>query len=341
MQGSRPEPALTCLNLNPDPFLPLNPQPSTLLPARLKWLWALTALLLASFAWPIWHWARFAWHSQLYSYILLIPFISAYFVRSIATADAGSLKLPTPDPESQAWRANLAVALWPLIGAVGLLAWYYATSGQGWVRQDFLAVMSSALVLLLLSAVCACLGIPAAGRLAFPLGFLFFAVPLPVALENGLESFLQHRSADVAQAFFGLFGMPLLRHDTIFQLPGFRLEVAPECSGIHSTVVLFITSVVAGQVFLKRGWTRLFLAAAVIPLALLRNGFRVFVIGELCVNVSPDMINSYIHRKGGPIFFALSLLPFFALLLGLRRLESPAANRETCAAEPKLTGFTR
>jgi exosortase/archaeosortase family protein len=63
------------------------------------------------------------------------------------------------------------------------------------------------------------------------------------------------------------------------------------------------------------------LALFVIPLAILRNGFRIFVIGELCVHVSHDMINSWIHRKGGPVFFVLSLIPFFLLLAWLRKSE--------------------
>lgn len=289
--------------------------------ARVKWLMAFTVLLLACFSWPIWLWTRFACNSPLYSYTLLIPFISGYLAWSKKDLSR----------EGRAWesdvRANLAGAAWPLIGAVAMLAWYWATRGQGWVQQDVLALTTCALLLFLVSGVWTCLGARTVWRFAFPLAFLSFMVPLPVVLESGLESFLQHRSADVAQGIFGLFGMPLLRRETVFQLPGFNLEVAPECSGIHSTLVLFITSVVAGQAFLKKGWTRVLLSAAVIPLALLRNGFRVFVIGELCVNVSPDMINSYIHRKGGPIFFALSLVPFFALLLGLRWLERKGMKR--------------
>jgi hypothetical protein len=59
----------------------------------------------------------------------------------------------------------------------------------------------------------------------------------------------------------------------------------------------------------------------VIPLGILRNGFRVFVIGMLCVHVGPHMIEHVIHRRGGPVFFALSLLPLFALLWWLRRWE--------------------
>jgi exosortase/archaeosortase family protein len=61
------------------------------------------------------------------------------------------------------------------------------------------------------------------------------------------------------------------------------------------------------------------LASAVIPLALLRNGFRIFVIGQLCVHIGPEMINSSIHRHGGPLFFILSLIPLFLLLIFLRK----------------------
>ena len=101
----------------------------------------------------------------------------------------------------------------------------------------------------------------------------------------------------------------------------FGLLVGPECSGIHSSQVLLITSLLAGNLFLLSPWRRAFLALFIIPLAILRNGFRIFVIGELCVHVSPDMINSWIHRRGGPVFFALSLIPFFIVLAWLRKTE--------------------
>ena len=61
--------------------------------------------------------------------------------------------------------------------------------------------------------------------------------------------------------------------------------------------------------------------AFVIPLGILRNGFRILVIGLLCVHVGPHMIDSPIHHQGGPFFFALSLVPLFLLLWWLRRQE--------------------
>jgi exosortase/archaeosortase family protein len=83
--------------------------------------------------------------------------------------------------------------------------------------------------------------------------------------------------------------------------------------------VLFITSILAANLFLKTPWRRVALIAVVIPLAILRNGFRILVIGLLCVHLGPQMIHSLIHRRGGPLFFVLSLIPFLFLLWLLRR----------------------
>jgi exosortase/archaeosortase family protein len=102
-------------------------------------------------------------------------------------------------------------------------------------------------------------------------------------------------------------------------LPGIVIQVAQECSGIRSSLVLFITSLLASYLFLKSPWRRAVLVSLVIPLAILRNGFRILVIGLLCVYVGPQMINSVIHHRGGPLFFALSLIPLFLLLWWLRK----------------------
>jgi exosortase len=121
--------------------------------------------------------------------------------------------------------------------------------------------------------------------------------------------------------------MPVYQDGLMFRLPGFNLEVATECSGIRSSLMLFIMSLLTGYLFLRKPWNRTVLALAVIPLALLRNGFRIFIIGQLCVRVGPDMINSPIHRHGGPLFFILALIPLLLLLICLRKSER--ANKKS------------
>jgi exosortase C (VPDSG-CTERM-specific) len=155
----------------------------------------------------------------------------------------------------------------------------------------------------------------------FPVAFLLFLIPLPDQVVYWMERGSVLASADVAAWFFNITGTPLLREGELFALPGIVLQIAEECSGIRSSWVLFITSLLTSHLFLKSPWRRLVLVAFVIPLGIVRNGFRVLVIGLLCVHIGPQMIDSVIHHQGGPLFFALSLGPLGVLLYWLRRQE--------------------
>jgi len=248
---------------------------------------------------------NFAIHDELYSYIVLIPFISAYLIWQ-EKEEAPGTPVPATGVTSVFLAAGLAVLLWHRLSHPTAI-------------EDSLAQTTLAFLMFFAAGAAWKLGSRTLRAFAFPLAFLIFMVPMPVALLGFIEAGLQQGSAAVANVFFTIADTPMVNDGLVFRLPGIQIEVAPECSGIHSTLVLFITSLLAGHYFLKRPWKRAVLCLIVIPLALLRNGFRVFVIGELCVHIGPQMINSVIHRHGGPLFFLLSLIPFFYLLLYLRR----------------------
>ena len=279
-------------------------------------------LLLAAFGQPLLALANYAAHSALHSHILLIPFVSAYllYIRR--------------DQLPRRYVADLPLGIVLLAGGLGVLLFTYWLNFAGRAPAD-----NYYLVLLTLSFLC-CLaagGFFFFGRdwmraAAFPLAYLIFMVPMPDAMADALETASKYASAEVANLFFQLGGTPFLRAGLIFQLPNITIEVAQECSGIRSSWVLFITSVLAANLFLKSSWRRLVLVALVIPLAILRNGFRIFVIGLLCVNAGPQMINSVIHRRGGPVFFVLSLIPFLLLLWWLRKGEAPGSTRGTASS---------
>jgi len=176
-------------------------------------------------------------------------------------------------------------------------------------------------VSLFIAGVVGCWGGGLFRQLLFPLGFLIFMVPIPSAATLALETLLQYASAEVASWMFIIAGTPVFRDGLVFELPGITIEVARECSGIRSSLVLFVTSVLAGYLFLKRPAHRWILIALVIPLGILRNAFRVFTIGMLCVHIGPEMIHSVIHHRGGPLFFLMSLVPFFLVLVLMRKME--------------------
>lgn len=307
--------------MNPGSHLETGP------PRRLFLRLAVAAGLLAAlFAWPLFRLVSFALHSELFSYILLIPVISGYLIWSVRN----TLNL-------QAARPCWTGALLAFAAGGAALAAYALGRRAGWepAAQDYLSLMTLAFVCCLWGVCLVILGSRLPERLHFPLAFLLFAVPLPRAWQDHIDTFFQYKSAAMAEAFCKAAFEPVARNGLILRLSHCALRVNPECSGIHSTLVLLIVGFLAGFLFLRRFWTRAALVLAVVPLAILRNGFRVFVIGWLCVHVSPDMIDSPIHHHGGPIFFALSLIPFFLLLVFLRKWESHARVAEVPNTQSK------
>ncbi len=272
-----------------------------------RWLTGL-AVVAAAFALPMVELVRFAASSHLYSHILLMPVVCGYLVWLKRE------NLPATDTPAWSWAVAPFAAAAVLLG----LRWQ---AGTALVADDALALTTGAFVCGVWGVSLLTLGRATARALAFPLGMLVFLAPMPVAVRDGVEVFLQHASADVAELLFRLTGLTVLRMGLIFELPNVTLEVAPECSGIRSTLVLFITSLLASHLLLRTGWKRALLVAVVIPLGIARNAFRIWVLAELCVRVGPEMLHSPIHNQGGPIFFAASLVPLLGLLALLWRSE--------------------
>lgn len=269
---------------------------------------AWVVIVTVGFIQPLTNLLLFTLQSELSSYISLVPFVAGYLLY---------LRRPFLPVE---FRTSIGPAVvFAAIGSVTLTA--ALNSGGKLSVNDYLGLLAFSYVSLMVAGGFLFFGSKWMRAAAFPVAFLFFLVPLPDAAVHHIETASMLLSADVSAWLFRMTGTPLLRDGTILALPGIVLKVAEECSGIHSSWILFITSLVASHLFLDSPWRRVVLVAFVFPLAIVRNSVRILVIGLLCVHIGPEMIDSYIHEQGGPIFFALSLIPLFLLLVWLRRKE--------------------
>jgi len=260
--------------------------------------------LTLAYAKPLMNWAAYAVQSELCSYVLLAPVISAYLI------GVQWRRLPREYSTSFILAGPLAVTAAAVLG----LWWRLGASAHPLSVNDSLSLILLSFVGLLWAIGFLFLGRRWMASVAFAAAFLLFMAPLPDAVVDWLERGSTLASAEAADRFFSLAGVPAVRDGVIFQLPDITIQVAQECSGIRSSLVLFITSLVAGRLFLRSRWRQAALVACVIPLGIARNGFRILVIGWLCVHLGPDMIHSPIHKRGGPLFFALSI-PFLLFLL--------------------------
>jgi exosortase C (VPDSG-CTERM-specific) len=290
---------------------------------RLKELCVFQIVLLAVFSWPLVQWVQFGLATDVYSHILIIPAVSAYLIW------VRRLEIPLRVRHKTSWSAVFFVA------GILCLAGYGLARLLGWSPSlnDHVTLMILGYLLCAMGGGFLFLGTEILRALRFPLLILIFMVPFPTIVTHWIEIFFQYTSADVAYVFLKLSGTPVFRDGLMFQIPGIVLEVAQECSGIRSSLALFIASLLAGHLLLDTPWKRVFLTLFVIPLAIVRNAFRILTIGLLCVHISPDMVHSWVHLRGGTLFFVISLIPFFLLLLILKRTEK-APKPTTKPARP-------
>jgi len=247
---------------------------------------------------------------ELYSHIPLIPFVSLYFAfvgRKTIFADL---------------RWDYVRGL-PILAAA-LVLYGLGGSVEGHLKEhNYLSFMMCGLFLWILGSFLFSYGTSAFRRAVFPLLFLVFIIPIPTPILDPFVRFLQLGSAEFTHAIFKVTGVTLHRDGLLFFLPGLTVEVAPQCSGIRSSTALFITGIVAGKLFLEKGWARLSLVLCIFPITMFKNSLRIVMLSLLAVYVDPRFITgSWLHSSGGIPFFAVGLALMAPVLWGIRKWET-------------------
>jgi exosortase len=250
--------------------------------------------------------------SDYYSHILLIPFVSAYFLYM----------------EREEIFGRLRYCLWGVaVAAFGVLAYGVALMLKDWLGQnDFASLATAGSVIFWWGGFLVAFGPEAFKGAFFPLFFMIFAIPVPQALLDGFITTLQVGSTEVTEWLFQLTGTDYIRNGFIYRLPNITIEVAKECSGIRSSIALIITGVLAGHLFLRTGSRKLVLILAMIPFTIFKNGVRIMTLSLLAIHVDKKFItDSFLHHSGGFVFY----LPALGLLAGLLWWFRKAEKKKT------------
>lgn len=247
-------------------------------------------------------WSR----SDTYAHGFVVPVISLWLIWRIRH----SLAPMVPRPSRLAWLL--------LLGAAAL-----------WLAGDLVAVNAAtqlALVMLLVLAVPAVLGWQLAKAMAFPLGFLFFAVPL----GDFMLPQLMEWTADFTVLALRLTGIPVYREGLHFVIPSGRWSVVEACSGIR----YMIASVTVGCLFAYLSYQsttkRLVFVGVSILVPLLANWLRAYMIvmiGHLSGN---ELATGVDHLVYGWVFFGVVIL--IMLFIGARWADPPARPKAASAA---------
>jgi exosortase len=254
--------------------------------------------------------------SDYYSHVVLIPFVSAYFLYLERRRIVGS-------PLAFGWKTAGPLATIAIAGYV-LAYWQRDRLGS----NDFASVVTAASVVLLWAGFVLAFGREAFRAARFPLLFLLFSIPVPFPLLDRFIYVLQVGSTEVTQRLFDLTFTPYSREGFVYHFSTISIEIARECSGIRSSLALLITGVLAGHLFLRSGWKTAVLLIAMIPVTILKNGIRILTLSLLAIHVDTKFItDSFLHHSGGFIFYIPGLLMMGLVIWVLRKVR-PAQSKE-------------
>jgi len=192
------------------------------------------------------------------------------------------------------------------------------------------ALTQFAFTALLVLAVPAVLGLRVARAAMFPLGFLFFSVPIGEFLLPQLMEW----TADFTIAALRLSDIPVYREGLQFVIPSGRWSVVEACSGVRYLIASFMVGTLFAYLTYQSRKRRLIFMAIAIVVPLLANWVRAYMIvmlGHLSDNKIAVGVD---HLVYGWVFFGVVI--FLLFMIGARWAEPPQAHAAGRGAGPSL-----
>jgi EpsI family protein len=258
---------------------------------------ALLAGVLALYVPTFFDLARGAWGEDEYAHgplILAVSVALAWRERARLRELAGS--------GDAAWGSVLVV--------VGLLFWLLGRT------QALMPIEAGSLVPLAAGAVLLAWGREGLRRLAFPLLFLAFYVPLPGFLLEFATAPLKEMVSAAVAWLLGVAGYAVERSGVVLAVEGREMLVADACSGLNSIVSLFALALLYAYLRQASRARTALLVAAIVPIAVAANILRVLALVLVTVHYGPVAAEGVLHDVLGLSVFVVALL----LLIALDRL---------------------
>ena len=247
---------------------------------------AVTALLLLFYPTTlstvaIWH------RSETFAHGFLIFPISAFLIWSRRK----EIALLAPEPDLR----GLPVLL--LLGFGWLLAYL----------ARVLVVQQYALVAMIPVLVWIILGLRITRALTFPLGFLFFAVPMGEFLIPYMMDF----TADFTVTALQLTGIPVYREGTFFTIPSGQWSVVEGCSGLRYLIASLTLGCLYAYLTYRSTSRRIIFTILSLIVPVIANGLRAYMIVMIAHLSDMKLALGVDHYIYGWVFFGLVMLLLF------------------------------
>ncbi len=156
-------------------------------------------------------------------------------------------------------------------------------------------------------------------KLAFPILFLCFLVPLPGFILDALTAPLKGFVSMTVELLLAALGYPVERAGVVLDVGGTQMLVADACSGLNSIYSLFALGLLYTHVNGKPRAARTALVAlGIVPIAVAANILRVLLLVLVTYHWGEEAAQGFVHGFAGLVVFgtALAMLVAYDSLLG-------------------------
>lgn len=179
---------------------------------------------------------------------------------------------------------------------------------------DFISLEVAGIYGVGLSLMYSYFGLQALLRTWFPLFYLGFLIPPPGWFMDGITAPLKLFVSFAATEGLQAVGIPIFREGVTLVVAQYQLLVEDACSGMNSITGLVAISLFYIYLLRNASWRySLFLAALVIPIAIVANIIRIVTLVLLTYFFGDAVAQGFLHMAAGLFLFVTSLLLVFAV----------------------------
>jgi exosortase len=144
--------------------------------------------------------------------------------------------------------------------------------------------------------------------LLFPIGYLFFMIPLPYIILKSIAVSLRLVGAKVTYNVLSFFGMPIIQDGVNLELPNISLVVGDLCTGVLSLVSITALSVIYAYFTQKSLTAKVSLVVLSIPIAIFSNFARLVMTVGLAYFYGESILGNVIHQFHGTVNFLITVV---------------------------------
>ncbi len=240
-----------------------------------------------------WMWDRWWAADSYYSHGVLVPFVTAYLIWQLKD-ELANIK------QSESKWGIVFIIIGVLLHLVSALFRVYFSSGF-------------AMLIVFIGIALYFYGYEICKRLAFPIFFLAFMLPLPEVAIVNISFKLKMFAAELATVALNGMNIPAIREGSLIKMPHAFVVVDDVCSGLRSLISLTALGSIFAYWLKGPIWKRAIVFLTTIPIAIITNMLRVIFLAFVSEVWGAEYIDGFIHDASGFAVFAIAFVMLYVV----------------------------